>query len=88
MKQISPEDHMYLLNRAWEDGIDKRATRLFMYLNLLKLLKAYIDADRSDEFVRGFDCAMKGIEELWDKIMTFKEVAEKWEDYRDEKPDN
>lgn len=87
MKQISPEDHMYLLKRAWEDGIDRRATRIFMSLNMLKLLKEYTDAGRSDEFVRGFACAMKGIEKLWDECMTFKEAAEKWEDYRNEKPD-
>ena len=46
MKQISPKDHMYLLNRAWEDGIDRRTARLFMSLNMLKLLKAYTDAGR------------------------------------------
>lgn len=88
MKQINPKDHMWLLNKAWTSGIDKEATRIFVSLNMLKLLKAYTDAGRSDEFVRGFACAMKGIEELWDKTMTFEEAAEKWEDYTNEKPDN
>lgn len=80
MKKISPEDHMWLLNKAWTRGIDRDETKIFLSLNMLELLKAYTDAGRSEEFKRGFACAMKGIDEILDHTVTFEEVAEKWED--------
>ena len=87
MKQINPKDHMWLLNKAWTRGIDKDATKIFLSLNMLKLLEAYTDAGRSEEFKRGFACAMKGIDEILNLTMTFEEAAEKWEGYTNEKPD-
>lgn len=80
MAKITPKDHMWLLNKAWTSGIDREVTKKFLFLSMLKLLKAYTDAGRSDEFVRGFACAIKGVDKILDETVTFKEVAEKWED--------
>lgn len=72
---ISPEKHMMLLKRAWHEGIDKAATKSFV----LKHMNGTLQAARiikNDEYVKGYEAAMKLVEELLDCTETFEEFAQ------------
>lgn len=72
---ISPEKHMMLLKRAWHGGIDKAATKDFV----LKYMNGTLQAARiikNDDFVKGYEAAMKQVEEMLDCTATYDEVAQ------------
>lgn len=72
---ISPERHMELLNRAWNNGVDKGALKSFLYVNMNGTLKA-LRIMKSDDFIKGYEMAMRNVEDLMKCTLTFAQIAE------------
>ena len=75
MAPITPERHMKLLNMAWNRGIDKEATEKFVLMNMNGTLQA-ARIMKSDDFIKGYEFAMKNVEDLLKNTVTFAKIAE------------
>ena len=75
MAPITPERHMKLLNMAWNRGVDKEATEKFVLMNMSGTPQA-LRIMKSDDFIKGYEFAMKNVEDLLKCTVTFARIAE------------
>lgn len=78
MAQITPEEHMMLLNRAWHEGIDKKTTESFIHKHMNGALQA-VRIIKNDDYIKGFEAAMIFVEDLLKNTATYEEVAQMME---------
>ena len=66
---------MKLLNRAWNNGVDKEAVEKFLYMNMNETLQV-LRIMKSDDFVKGYELAMRNVKDLMKCTVTFANIAE------------